>query len=106
MAEGAQAHAAQRADECRAGQHGCLFTGEKAVERVLRGPQLLTPAFTLLLATSIGPADRAGAGWRHRQDEHEGGRIAGIRTFSLLGLGGALNGLAGWRYHPGSALSA
>jgi uncharacterized membrane protein (DUF4010 family) len=31
-------------------------------------------------------------GWRQR-DEHAGGRIAGIRTYALLALGGALSGL-------------
>ncbi len=59
----------------------------------------MTPAFTLLLATGIGLLIGLERGWRHR-DEHEGGRIAGIRTFSLLGLGGALSGLAGTALSP------
>lgn len=47
---------------------------------------------SLLAAVGIGLLIGLERGWRQR-DEHAGGRIAGIRTFALLGLGGALSGL-------------
>jgi len=59
----------------------------------------LTPALALLLATGIGLLIGLERGWRHR-DEREGGRIAGIRTFALLGLGGGLSGLAAVALSP------
>lgn len=60
---------------------------------------LLTPALSLLLATGIGLLIGLERGWRYR-DEHAGGRIAGIRTFSLLGLGGALCGVVAKALSP------
>jgi len=59
----------------------------------------LTPALALLLATGIGLLIGLERGWRHR-DERAGGRIAGIRTFALLGLGGGLSGLAATALSP------
>lgn len=53
----------------------------------------MTPALGLLLATGIGLLIGLERGWRYRE-ERSGGRIAGIRTFALLGLGGGLSGLA------------
>ncbi len=47
---------------------------------------------SLLAAVGIGLLIGLERGWRHR-DEHAGGRIAGIRTYALLALGGALSGL-------------
>lgn len=47
---------------------------------------------SLLAAVGIGLLIGLERGWRQR-DEHAGGRIAGIRTFALLALGGALSGL-------------
>ena len=47
---------------------------------------------SLLAAVVIGLLIGLERGWRQR-DEHAGGRIAGIRTFALLALGGALSGL-------------
>lgn len=46
----------------------------------------------LLAAVGIGLLIGLERGWRQR-DEHAGGRIAGIRTYALLALGGALSGL-------------
>lgn len=48
---------------------------------------------SLLLALGLGLLIGLERGWRQR-DAHDGGRIAGIRTFGLLGLGGGLCGLA------------
>lgn len=45
-----------------------------------------------LAAVGIGLLIGLERGWRQR-DEHAGGRIAGIRTYALLALGGALSGL-------------
>lgn len=59
----------------------------------------MTPALVLLLATGIGLLIGLERGWRHR-DERAGGRIAGIRTFALLGLGGGLSGLAAIALSP------
>lgn len=59
----------------------------------------MSTALALLLAAGIGLLIGLERGWRHR-DEHEGGRIAGIRTFSLLGLGGGLSGLAATALSP------
>lgn len=53
----------------------------------------MTSVTSLLLALSIGLLIGLERGWRQRS-EHEGGRIAGVRTFALLGLGGGLAGLA------------
>tara|TARA_R110000782_G_scaffold78276_8_gene155453 strand:- start:107743 stop:109005 length:1263 start_codon:yes stop_codon:yes gene_type:complete len=53
----------------------------------------LNAALALLLALGLGLLIGLERGWRQR-DEHDGGRIAGIRTFALLGLGGGLCGLA------------
>jgi len=53
----------------------------------------VNPALSLLLSLGLGLLIGLERGWRLR-DEHEGGRIAGIRTFGLLGLGGGLCGLA------------
>ena len=47
---------------------------------------------SLLAAVGIGLLIGLERGWRQR-DEHAGGRIAGIRTFALLALGGGLSGL-------------
>lgn len=47
---------------------------------------------SLLAAVGIGLLIGLERGWRQR-DEHAGGRIAGIRTYALLALGGALSGL-------------
>ncbi|MGD9811639.1 MAG: MgtC/SapB family protein [Sphingobium sp.] len=47
---------------------------------------------TLLLSLGLGLLIGLERGWRQR-GEHQGGRIAGIRTFGLLGLGGGLCGL-------------
>lgn len=52
----------------------------------------LEPAYALMLATGIGLLVGLERGWRQRK-EHEGGRVAGIRTHALLGLGGGLVGL-------------
>ena len=52
----------------------------------------MTPAANLLIALGLGLLIGLERGWRLR-DEHSGGRIAGIRTFALLGLGGGLCGL-------------
>ena len=52
----------------------------------------MTPALSLLLALGLGLLIGLERGWRQRE-AHEGGRIAGIRTFGLLGLGGAVAGL-------------
>lgn len=46
----------------------------------------------LLAAVGIGLLIGLERGWRQR-NEHSGGRIAGIRTHALLGLGGGLCGL-------------
>jgi len=53
----------------------------------------MTQAVALLLSLALGLLIGLERGWRHR-DEHDGGRIAGIRTFGLLGLGGGLAGVA------------
>lgn len=53
----------------------------------------MSAALSLLLALGLGLLIGLERGWRLRE-EHEGGRIAGIRTFGLLGLGGGLCGLA------------
>lgn len=47
---------------------------------------------SLLAAVGIGLLIGLERGWRQR-DEHAGGRIAGIRTYALLAMGGALSGL-------------
>jgi uncharacterized membrane protein (DUF4010 family) len=60
---------------------------------------LLTPALALLAATGIGLLIGLERGWRQRM-EHEGGRVAGIRTHALLGLGGGLSGLAATAMSP------
>ncbi len=52
----------------------------------------MNDAGALLLALGLGLLIGLERGWRLR-DEHDGGRIAGIRTFALLGLGGGLCGL-------------
>lgn len=52
----------------------------------------LEPALAIMLATGIGLLVGLERGWRQRH-EHEGGRVAGIRTHALLGLGGGLVGL-------------
>ena len=52
----------------------------------------LEPAYAIMLATGIGLLVGLERGWRQRK-EHEGGRVAGIRTHALLGLGGGLVGL-------------
>lgn len=59
----------------------------------------MTPALSLLLATGIGLLIGLERGWRHR-GEPTGGRVAGIRTFALLGLGGGLSGLAAMALSP------
>lgn len=53
----------------------------------------MSTALSLLLALGLGLLIGLERGWRLRET-HEGGRIAGIRTFGLLGLGGGLSGLA------------
>jgi uncharacterized membrane protein (DUF4010 family) len=52
----------------------------------------LSNLVSLLAAVGIGLLIGLERGWRQR-DEHAGGRIAGIRTYALLALGGALSGL-------------
>ena len=52
----------------------------------------MNDAGALLLALGLGLLRGLERGWRLR-DEHDGGRIAGIRTLALLGLGGGLCGL-------------
>jgi uncharacterized membrane protein (DUF4010 family) len=59
----------------------------------------LEPAYALMLATGIGLLVGLERGWRQRK-EHEGGRVAGIRTHALLGLGGGLVGLASTALSP------
>lgn len=59
----------------------------------------MNPALALLAATGIGLLIGLERGWRQRK-EHEGGRIAGIRTHALLGLGGGLCGLAAGEVSP------
>ena len=55
---------------------------------------MLPPGFDgLLLALAIGFLIGIERGWRQR-DEAAGGRVAGIRTFTLLGLLGGIVGLA------------
>ena len=53
----------------------------------------MTASTGLLVATGIGLLIGLERGWRHRQAQ-AGGRIAGIRTFAILGLGGGLCGMA------------
>lgn len=53
----------------------------------------MSEALLLLIALGLGLLIGLERGWRMRA-EHDGGRIAGIRTFGLLGLGGGLCGLA------------
>ncbi len=53
----------------------------------------MSTPLSLLLALGLGLLIGLERGWRLRQ-EHDGGRIAGIRTYGLLGLGGGLCGLA------------
>lgn len=53
----------------------------------------MSAPLSLLLALGLGLLIGLERGWRLRQ-EHDGGRIAGIRTYGLLGLGGGLCGLA------------
>lgn len=52
----------------------------------------MTDLVGLLAAVGIGLLIGLERGWRQR-NEHAGGRIAGIRTHALLGLGGGLCGL-------------
>jgi uncharacterized membrane protein (DUF4010 family) len=59
----------------------------------LEEPIELIPATGLLVATGIGLLIGLERGWRQRR-EQAGTRIAGIRTFAILGLGGGLCGLA------------
>lgn len=47
----------------------------------------------LALALAIGFLVGVERGWKHRQ-EPEGGRVAGIRTFTLIGLLGGISGLS------------
>lgn len=47
----------------------------------------------MALATAIGLLIGAERGWRLR-DEEQGSRVAGVRTFAMLGLLGGLSGLA------------
>ena len=53
----------------------------------------MTEPLTLLLALGLGLLIGLERGWRLRETQ-DGGRIAGIRTYGLLGLGGGLCGLA------------
>jgi len=53
----------------------------------------LSPALALAISLGLGLLIGLERGWRQRS-EHDGGRIAGIRTFGFLGLGGGLCGLA------------
>lgn len=53
----------------------------------------MNPALALAISLGLGLLIGLERGWRQRS-EHDGGRIAGIRTFGLLGLGGGLCGLA------------
>jgi len=59
----------------------------------------LEPAYAIMLATGIGLLVGLERGWRQRK-EHEGGRVAGIRTHALLGLGGGLVGLVSTALSP------
>lgn len=52
----------------------------------------MSDLFGLLAAVGIGLLIGLERGWRQR-NEHAGGRVAGIRTHALLGLGGGLCGL-------------
>lgn len=53
----------------------------------------MSAPLSLLLALGLGLLIGLERGWRLR-DEHDGGRIAGTRTFGLLGMAGGLCGLA------------
>ncbi len=59
----------------------------------------LDPVIAVLLATGIGLLVGLERGWRQR-NEHAGGRVAGIRTHALLGLGGGLVGLVSTAVSP------
>ena len=59
----------------------------------------LDPVLGLLLAIGIGLLVGLERGWRQR-NEHVGGRVAGIRTHALLGLGGGLVGLVSTALSP------
>lgn len=59
----------------------------------------MIPAIGLLTAAGIGLLIGLERGWRQRT-EHAGGRIAGIRTFSLIALGGGLAGEASTELSP------
>jgi uncharacterized membrane protein (DUF4010 family) len=57
-------------------------------------PDIAPPGFAgLLLALAIGLLIGIERGWRMR-DEEPGGRVAGVRTFTLVGLLGGLVGMA------------
>lgn len=59
----------------------------------------MSPVVALLLAISIGFLIGLERGWQHRE-EGDGRRIAGIRTFPLLGLGGGISGLLAANLSP------
>ena len=59
----------------------------------------LEPAYAIMLATGIGLLVGLERGWRQR-NEHAGGRVAGIRTHALLGLGGGIVGLVSTALSP------
>ena len=60
--------------------------------------QLLGQFSSLGIALGIGLLVGSERGWHHR-GHSEGGRVAGIRTFTLLALLGAV--VAGCEYHHG-----
>lgn len=59
----------------------------------------LEPVYALALATGLGLLIGIERGWRLRNTE-EGGRVAGIRTHALLGLGGGASGLIALALSP------
>lgn len=82
------------------------MTGGPSIEPLQTGPVGLSlssvgldPVFGILLAAGIGLLIGMERGWRQR-GEHAGGRVAGIRTHALLGLGGGLVGLVSTALSP------
>lgn len=57
------------------------------------------PSLQLAAGLAAGLAIGIERGWRLRK-EKAGARVAGVRTFTLLGVGGAIAGLAGDFIHP------
>jgi uncharacterized membrane protein (DUF4010 family) len=65
---------------------------------------LILPVLELGAGLAAGVVMGLERGWRLRR-EKSGARVAGVRTFSLLGLGGSLAGVLGERVHPLATVS-